>query len=626
MIHEIDYPFEKYLEEYEPEYIWNRKKRKGKLIKLVYDEETDDELLKDNILVADAYPEIEGIELTEITNTAYEFEVHYRLSSFRDFDSSNSCDIKFIRKSKTIVFLDNLFFAQLDKEDVTISDKSLYRNLCKRYFRHIILAEMSSYYSAKRVGWNKTDHGKDFIPVTARGGWSDIDKSILGFIRLDENDISFFAGSRTKNSLINGCSKWEIMEKTNSFHLFFDSLCSDFSIMGIFSYTIYAILLNYIYMHKIASYGEYLPQILIDNFSFSISIIGKKKAEVQRLANLFSNIYYTDMRKSPSGRGKHSLSATSLKTRLVDFMDYESIPLIVTSKSPLSRNSSIAKRLHHYREREELRAFPVYLCVHPLNADEIIDFDINESIKQLPKGKELFLLKDEISYLLLRFITYLSKTADNGRYQKPEERGEFAHSIRFYDELFVQTISKFDMNSNINMEDEIYFVLLYTALKGFCHFLKYDLSLDEIAQRVEHQAYSLFFSDDSCIETDNIKQMNDNQILYSFWNYLQVLFQKEQFHKPYLHCIALDKGKSFQGECYYLSFNKFFKDYKKYLKGAVSVSEETLKQLLKANNLLVMRENGKQISMQRRIDKKLETVLIIKKEEFDLFISHIISD
>lgn len=627
MMHEVDYPFKVYLNEYEPEYIWRGKKKKGELIKLVYNKETDEQLSKDTIFVADAYPIIERMELTEITNSQCEFEIHYMLSTFRDCDSPESCDIKFIRKSKTIVFLDDEFFLKLDEQNVTVGEKNLYRNLCKRYFRYVIQAEMSNFYSVKRVGWNKTDYGNDFIPVTAKGGWSDIDKSILGFIRLDENDISFFDGKRIENNKISGRSKQEIIEVTNSFQLFFDSLCNDFSIMGIFSYTIYAILFNYIYTYKIAYYQStfYLPRILTDNFAFSISIWGKKRTEVQRLANIFSNIYYVDMKNDPSVRGKHSISATSLKTRLVKIMEYESIPLIVTSKTALSRNSYIVKRLHHYRECEKIRAFPVYLCEHPLNADEILDFDINESIKQIPKGNDLILLKDEISYLLLRFITYLSKTADRGLLQKPEERGKFAHSIRFFDELFIQTISEFEVNHDSNIEDTIYYVLLYAALKGFCHVLKYDLSLDEIAQKIEQQAYGLFFSDNSCIETNNIKQINDSQILYSFWNYLQELFKEEQSHKPYLHYTGLDKGKSFQGECYYLSFHNFFKGYKKYLKGAIPVSEETLKNLLKANNLLVLRENGKQISMQRRIDKKLETVLIIKKEAFDLLINRIIS-
>lgn len=610
------YSFKKYLKKYAKQFLI----------------ENTDLCLKDSKgetkKIADAYPNIEDITLYNYLPGKYFFDIDFSLSNRKN--KKHSCRAILALGNNIVTFPNNHFFIIIQNNGVTVNDKRTYNTLCRKFIKYCLFSEMEKLCLTTLVGWVPIDGRMEYIPVTKKRLGTIPDVSIFNYLKLDSKDVEgktieiCHTDKSVQPGPFNNKSMNDIKEFTNNFQQFFYLLKNQDSLIGLFSYTIHSLLWYYVYPQTIEK-GKNCSDAtenLLCNSAFAVCLYGKDYQALKRIANLFSNITYVDMIKAPNKRGNYYISATSLQTKFKNLLYWESMPVIITTKEPtnntskktsFNRSSTIVKSFHSYKKRGVLKLFPVYLNDHPINADEIIDLDMNEVKTALPIKEELKLLKEEISYLLLKFVTYLSKIQ--------EEMPEHSRAKSDISGIYEVTVSSF-INDNFDIEENIYSVLLYSAIKGFCLFLKYDLGLYGEAEQLLKQSAHFFFNKKQTTVNSICKSEDKKfEILYSFWKYLQKLFSDNQENEPFLHCIADDKGDTFQGKCYYLSFRQFFGHYKEYLNGSLIVRESELKKSLKDENLLVLRGQGNQTSIQRHIKNKKETLLIIKKEQFEQFIS-----
>ncbi|MDO4330511.1 MAG: hypothetical protein Q4C66_14405 [Lachnospiraceae bacterium] len=610
MLKDVDYSFKDYVEEFEESFTM----RKKSLYSI-----KNNELIK----ISDFFPKIIQLEIYERTLKNYWFNVEFTLSNTKS--NTYNCDIVLAAKSQSLKFIDNQYWDHIENNGGTIYYQKPFHAVCKRYVRYVLRNEASNFIDgAYLTGWIANNFSQNYISVTDNGCWDEnsLDKSIFNYFSIGYNgqlEAHYF----NRHSALSGLDVHSIVKKTNLFQSFFNCILGSDELMGIFAYTIHSLL--WFYSGNGNQIGKILfgNKVLFEQTVFSICISGSNINNVKCIANLFSHIFYIDMLHNPNGRGRYYVSATSLNTNFLKLTRLQSIPVCITAKGyHLNRNSHIVKKTHRYRQNGILSIFPVYLNNNPINADEIIDFNIDNAMQMLPSKTELPLLKDEISYLLLIFIHYLADIS------KSKATDSYFEDYRYIKYNYAKIIDQYLHCSSSDYVEQLYPLLLYSAIQGFCRFLETKLNLSEQSKRIEQSAHSLFLKAYLSYLNNNSENTNCDKRnpLSDFGNYIDQLFKQPENNRPYISYVDEDKSDN-QEICYYLEFKKYYNDFFNWAnqKSIIPMSERELKRTLKDNELLIMRKNKSQYSCERwhRIEGEEQprkySLLIIRKKKFDTF-------
>ncbi|MCC8162233.1 MAG: hypothetical protein LIO86_03460, partial [Lachnospiraceae bacterium] len=331
------------------------------------------------------------------------------------------------------------------------------------------------------------------------------------------------------------------------------------------------------------------------------------------------------------GRGVHEVSVSSVKSKYADYAGYASIPIVFSSKTSLNRNSRIVKRLQGYREGGKIYCFPVFITETAMNADEILDFKVDKYVIREIGEENLTEMKNEISYLLLSFIHFLSRISDANLRGPGGDGGNDFTALREVEQIFCDVGEAIKGSGEPARLELSYYQWLNASIKTFCYFLSVELSLKEQACRLKERAKAFFSSAEVELSDYESKSETEEEALLRFGEYIEALFSDGNGEEPYFHYMKRDTGKIYKGEeCYYLGYREFFQDFQAYDQKKTHISEERLKVLLKDKDLLVMRPDGRQYGVERGFGNGKRTVLVIKKEPFDelcgLGASHTISE
>lgn len=610
MFKNVDYSFKEYVNEQESNLEVHKK--------TIYSYKNDEASI-----VARVYPEIEGIDLFERTPKELIYNVTFSLSNQKK--RRYQCEISMTIKNKSIKFLEKTFDDCIDDNRDIIRNIRLYRPLCRRYFKYVLLNELKQFDDyAFLTGWEGDKTDKRYISVNCDGGWDERYRDLKifsGFIFDNEKNLK--CQIQRVQSELHGLSESDVIDYTQQFSLLFRYVMDCQELMGIFAYTIHSLLWYYCADGN-GTWTPLVPRSPICQSVFSICIYGKKINDLKCISNIFSNIFYVDMLKEKNSRPSHAISSTSLNNRFLTWRRWHSIPVIVTNRSyNLTRNSSIVKTIHKYRQTGGLYFFPVYLNNHPLNADENEDFNIDHVMAMFESPDDFQLLKDEVSYLLLVFVLYISSISEDCYHKDIEYQKDFNYIHRIYQ----NTIQSLKDTDCFNQEEQMNFALLYSAIRAFCRFLKSYMKFDTIAEQLEQQAYRFFIKDiyaEDTPLTENTNSVIDNSIdiLTVFHHYLEYLFSIPESERTFMYYIENEK-RGEQEICYYLESKSFYKHFSTWNSTYthINITESKLKQILRDSDLLIMRSNGKQYASERwhifNGESKKYSLLIIRKTKFE---------
>lgn len=612
MFKEVDYSFKEYVSEEEPDI---------KMIKKYTYYEKDGQ----KRVIAGIYPKIQKIELVERTLREIIYNVAFSLSRCKD--KLYCCEVSISVKNKSIRFLEKVFEDTIRDNTEDIGDTRKYNALCRRYFKYVLTNELDKFDDyAFLTGWESE---KTYISINSDGSWGEryLDNKIFSGFIFDKEKKLKCRIKRVQSELFD-LSEDDVKSYTQQFSLLFKTIMCSKELLGIFAYTIHSILWYYCADGR-GTWTPLEPRTPVCKYVFSICIYGKNIDDLKTISNIFSNIYYIDMEREKNSKASHSISATSLNNRFLMWRRWHSIPVIVTNKGyNLNRNSSIVKRLHQYRRNGALYFFPVYLNKSPIYADENEDFNINHVMGIFKTSEELQLLKDEISYLLLTFILYLSDISNYANSNDVEIKKDYNNIHRIYQ----NTINELINSDTFNRDEQMNFALLYSAIRGFCRFLESYMKIGNIAKRLEERAYTFFLNDmpteSVSIPDEKISSNDDSiEIIKNFNKYIKYLFDISEKDRPFLYYID-DEKSGLRETCYYLESNKFYKHFLDWNARHcyINVSELKLKRILKDYDLLIMRSNGGQYASERWHTsngiRKKSSCLIIKKDKFNQLIEN----
>jgi len=344
-------------------------------------------------------------------------------------------------------------------KDNWVKDKGELTKLLERYIRHYIkfFLETKS-YTLTYCGWKREFNGKEFYSLTKRRGG-------------DFPFIQDMFGSNVYEMYRNKEDFSKILLKYSQCKEFYDFLFTNPTLIGIFAYTIHALVWDYGCGYEKKNYDLWLSDVENrDALFFSVCLYGKDTDKAKVIANILCNVFNPPQKSWTNISTKHHISATSLKTTVVKLKKYSSVPIIVTSKTNhMMKSSKIVKELYRNREAMKLFVYPVYINDTPINVDEIVNFNVDSvllpfSVKDKETACKLY---KQMTVLLFSFIVYLrdksmDEKADRNQWVEPKNLMEELKSL---------------MNAKKNFEEDwvennLPTFLLYAALKFFCDFIK----------------------------------------------------------------------------------------------------------------------------------------------------------
>jgi hypothetical protein len=585
-------------------------------------------------VVADGYPKITEVDLFDFNDKTINFIVGYKTINYKNSDIS--CTVSLSRGTNPkIEFLEVESVRDLLHTDTYIdcNEKVLFA-LFKNYFKAVLLADLKNYNSMLfEYGWyiKDEDHnsGKQFhfVPVTDDGYWKpksnktnvkDIDDALFnGMIFNKDNQLSHYRTVHCQNDVgIAGKSLIDIKKETNRFKLFFDFILENKDTIGIFAYSVHSIFWNYTLCGAIGDKEKMNTRASLQkgfNDVFAICIHGKDLKIVNSVANLLSNLFFVDVDDIATLYTNKIIPCD--KPNPERFINYawQSVPILVTNeKGIITKKSSIVNRLQSLREKRIAYFFPVYLNSRPLKLEEAEDFCADSLKYSLTNDRNINLLKEEINYLFLLFVHFLSTVSNS------EDRNEHFNELGLIYDRTVEEISKlkgFKRNKKNSVK------LLYAAIKGFCYFLRKIDMIDE-ADRMQHQAYQ-FLIDADPLQMNNIEKVNviKDTTLESFKDYIMGILKKKEMERPDFFCIQ-NESRGKKEKCFYLIEEGFINDFDKFLDHRQKIDYLTLQKKLVQHGLLKRRSNGSQYNLLRTpVIKGMKitgaSCLVIMVEEFE---------
>lgn len=359
---------------------------------------------------------------------------------------------------------------EVEREDIRKLIKTLYKDkwvkdrseltiLLQRYIRRYIKGylETKSYILAY-CGWKREYNGKEFYSLTKRKGW------IFPYIQ-DMFGSSVYGMHENKEDFS------KILLKFNQCKEFYEFLFSNPTLIGIFAYTIHALIWDYGCEYEKKNYDLWLSNVENrDALFFSACLYGKDTDKTKVIANILCNVFNSPQNSWSYISTKHHISATSLKTTVDKLKRYSSVPIIVTSKSNhMMKSSKIVKELYRHREAMKLFVYPVYINDTPINVDEIVNFNMDSvllpfSVKDKEAACKLY---EQMTVLVFSFVAYLrdksmDERADSTQWVEPKN-------------LMAELKNLLDARRDLEedwVEKNLPLFLLYAALKFFCDFIK----------------------------------------------------------------------------------------------------------------------------------------------------------
>ncbi len=337
-------------------------------------------------------------------------------------------------------------------KDKWVKNKGELTKLFERYIRYYIKDYLNrNSHIFTNCGWKKENGGKEFYSLTKRGGFN------FSFIE-DMFGNAVFKKHRSGEDFS------AILFGFNQCKELYDFLFSDPALIGIFAYTIHALVWDYGCEYNKEYYEGCLGSVENrDALFFSACIYGKDTDKAKVIANILCNVFQEPKTSWTIISTKHHVSATSLKTTVDKMKKYSSVPIIVTSKTDhMMKSSKIVKELYHNREAMKLFVYPVFINDTPINADEIANFNVDRvllpfSIKDRETAHKLH---EQMAVLLFSFVLYLRDMSMNSErnFTLNKEYGNLLDARKDFEEEWV--------------EKNLPLFLLYAALKFFCDFIK----------------------------------------------------------------------------------------------------------------------------------------------------------
>lgn len=456
--------------------------------------------------------------------------------------------------------------------------------LCSDYLKFILIDCWQQYKEKPYIGWSGRceDSFIKFLGVNEYG-----DALNARYPCLFNDDIA----------QLNKKQDWQ----ESDFQEVFDWLLGNYNLLGIFVYTLHALLFYYSGGMKKMESEE----------AFAICIHGRDMNKVKTIANLLSNLFeYGNDKMHILKRGSY-LSCSSADKQKALFYRIESVPLIVSNKSGrLTRSSSIITTLRNQRLKGEIAYFPVFLSQNAINADEVLDFCVDD----IPVRSDYGDWKAKINYLLIQLIIYLEDVEEN--YDKK------LHAAKnTLDDRYITEESRLRPYKDY-MSDEAYSKrLLFVACNIFGEFLETEMQCSYIANRFLSTTRELFWADATSKQT--FVNATKEADIKSFAAFIYATLEKEEQVREFL-CVRKNEKKG--GECcIYIDNKEYYPHYKNYcqVNHKDCFEPEVILKCLKEKNIMKQRTNRGQNCMQRVLDfqgkREKVDVLVIKEEAFRLY-------
>lgn len=576
-VNNINISFKEYVEEQEDDYcIYKEGRKKYFLYKKEYTEcnsveeyEEDfdyedidvyeDDYAESSKLIAEDILDIQDLYVQEITNARIIFCITFKWNNKeKDFEIELETDWEVTR----LYHFDLL--VEVIKKSKKIKSKKEFSTLLRRYILYVFDRHT---VSKTKIGWTYIDNQAEYIPISSNGLWEEYEE-----IDTLHNAIKAF---KKKYGNVKDM-KLEILDILNQ------KPC-----LYLFSYTLYSI---------IAFINISINEKLEIN-PFSICVYGSDIRKVKMFVNLFSNFLPIDEKHTDKIPSMISFSASSLEQERGWHIDYS--PVVITTKNNrFNRNSSIVKFVHRQRVEKNLTYYPIYVSLNPINADEVIDINVDE-VASLVTCKNFMHLKNQVNILLILFIEEVI------RFYNHTDTSE-------YDKTWAEWVDK--EKEEKGYSEEIYNKKLLIALYLFLMFLMDKCNkLNQVRTLLD--TVKKLFTQNKNVQNKQLEQAEN--IVKNFAHYVSYI--ENRVKKPYIFYVANEAKSIDNSECYYLEFSKFYDDFCKYAKReyGVNIAERALKKELKEKKLLFMRKNGQQYGVERYYkdkDKKISFLIVYKQK------------
>lgn len=450
--------------------------------------------------------------------------------------------------------------------------------ICESYLKYILNQKVDKIINAKLIGWTRDNGSMEFMGVTE--------------FRYDlPNSISIFNDNIVRN-------KGSESLPSDYYSELLDWITCDPNLLGIFAYTIHA--LFYFFG------GEDREYAYPDNV-FSICIYGKDDNKICLIANILSNVFGYDENNVDRLLKRSVISCSSLRVPFAQLNQMDSVPVIIKHKdNRITKHTSLVHTLDRQRRNRQIGIFPVYLSRYPINADEIIDFCINDC----PIIENCTILKEKLNSILIQFIFYLSELDKN--------RTVGGRCNDDMDTLYS------NMGGNIKRRDYYYFeeyrykILLYIACRGFTIFLRNKLKLYEIADKLMKISRRIFL--ENKVEKIDTYKYDKKSSISDFVKFVKEVLEQEEQDRSFICISGVEKRGG--EECVYFDFKEGYRQYCLFCKrdNLQCINDRTLLKQLKEKNVLKLRESQAQYSMERTItfkgERSKQSVLVLLKKPF----------
>lgn len=492
-------------------------------------------------------------------------------------------DKEFSFEQIEFVIYNKKFYSNLigDMEKDNEYDKE-FIEICQKYITYCINKFMQEYKKSNYIGWNFSGGVIQYLGLFKQG-------KALGY-----KYPSLFNGDLPSNKIEFKSDK----AKDIKYFDLLEMICRNGSLLGIFAYTIHALYYYYGGGKKGESYR---------NIVFSICIHGKEMQKVCEIANLFSNLFEYNKGNLKKIKSGSFISCSSIERPHAMYFRIESMPILIKHKNDrITKNTSIVRTFQRGRMLGKIGFFPVYLSQYPMNADEILDFCVDDIFIE----NNLIVVKEQINCILALFISFLEELQ-----WSQDGNGCYEYNMNILYPLTIADLCTYQHYDLDNIE-EMSKVLLYIACKGFSIFLEHELGCSDLAGILENRSKAYFLENKpiSAEEpyTDGMK---------SFLLYINNILAREEQERPFL-CVT-SKEKRGGEKCIYIDYKKGYKSYKVDCgqKQIVCLEYNVLLKHLKQNKLLKMRTSQAQYLMQRTIEykgkKQKQLLLVIFYDVFE---------
>ncbi len=568
--------FQEYIEAQEDDYyIYEKGKNKYSLYKKEFIECNSEEEFEEDFdfevfdyediytesgkLIADDILDITDLYVQEITDTRIIFCITFKWNKKdKDFELELETDWKVTRLYHFDLLVDII------RKSKKIKSKKEFSILLRRYILYIF--ERYTVFKTK-IGWSYVDDEAEYIPISSNGLWEEY----------GEIDVL--------HSAINACRKKYGNIKDTKLEVL--DILNLKPCLYLFSYTLLSIIefINISINKKL----EINP--------FSVCVYGSDIGKVKMFVNLFSNFLPIDKKHIDKIPSIISFSASSLEQKRGWHIDYS--PVVITTKNNrFNRSSSIVKFVHRQRVAKKLTYYPIYVSLNPINADEVIDINIDE-VASLMTYNNIWRWKKQINILLISYIEEVVRLNNHA-------------NTSDYDKKWIEWVDK--VKEIEGDSEEKYKNKLVIAILLFNMFLVNKCNKLRQAETLYSTACNLFLHNKD-VQKKQLKQAEGIVKIFAYY----VSYIEHKRRKPYIFYVANESKSMKNSECYYLEFSKFYDDFCKYAKReyGVTIADRALKRELKAKKLLFMRKNGQQYGVERYYkdkDKKISFLIVYKEK------------